>query len=80
VGQDGCYFFWNKDNKSKLKSTKPGPCPLTAGDFLENAKMYAFAIGYDWGKGAEESKKGYPVKLYIRKVKDEEAFKKPGVK
>lgn len=32
-GQDGCYFFWNKDNKSKLKSTKPGPCPITAADY-----------------------------------------------
>jgi mRNA export factor len=34
-GQDGCYFFWNKDNKSKLKSTKPGPSPVTAADYHE---------------------------------------------
>jgi hypothetical protein len=43
--------------------------------------MFAFAFGYDWGKGAEEAKKQqYPVKIYIRKVKEEEAFKKPGAK
>lgn len=77
IGQDGCYFFWNKDNKSKLKSTKNAPYPVTAGDYLDTAKMFAFAYGYDWGKGAEEAKKGYPVKLYIRKVKDDEAYKKP---
>jgi len=38
--------------------------------------MFAFAYGYDWGKGAEEAKKQYPVKIYIRKVKEDEAFKK----
>jgi mRNA export factor len=58
-GQDGCYFLWNKDNKSKLKSTKPGPFPITAGDYHEAATLFAFAFGYDYGKGLEESKKGY---------------------
>ena len=76
-GQDGCYFFWDKDTKSKLKSTKAAPWPVTAADYLENASMFAFSYGYDWGKGAEEAKKKeYPVKIYIRKVKEDEAFKK----
>jgi mRNA export factor len=76
-GQDGSYYFWNKDTKSKLKSTKPAPWPVTAGDYLENATMFAYAFGYDWGKGAEEMKKAhYPVKIYVRKVKEDEAFKK----
>jgi hypothetical protein len=39
--------------------------------------MFAYSFGYDWGKGAEEAKKQqYPVKIYIRKVKEDEAFKK----
>ena len=76
-GQDGCYFFWNKDTKSKLKSTKAAPWPVTAADYLENATMFAFSYGYDWGKGAEEAKKKeYPITIYIRKVKEDEAFKK----
>ena len=76
-GQDGCYFFWNKDTKSKLKSTKAAPWPVTAADYLENATMFAYSFGYDWGKGAEEAKKQqYPVKIYIRKVKEDEAFKR----
>jgi len=38
--------------------------------------MFAFAFGYDWAKGIEESKRTqYPVKIYIRKVKEEEVFK-----
>ena len=77
VGQDGVYFFWNKDQKSKLKTTKPAPWPVTACDYIENATLFAFAYGYDWGKGAEDAKKQPNiVKLFVRKVKDEEAFKK----
>jgi hypothetical protein len=39
--------------------------------------LFAFAFGYDWGKGTEEGKKSqYPVRLFIRKVKEEEAYKK----
>jgi len=50
---------------------------VTAADYYDNATLFAYAYGYDWGKGAEEAKKNnYPVKLYIRKVKDEEAIKK----
>jgi len=80
-GSDGSYFFWNKDTKSRLKSTKAAPWPITSADFLENATMFAFAFGYDWAKGIEETKRGnYPVKIYIRKVKEEEVFKKPGTK
>ena len=50
---------------------------MTAGDYLENAALFAYAYGEDWGKGAEEAKKqNYPVKLFIRKVKDDEAIKR----
>eukprot|EP00347_Sterkiella_histriomuscorum_P017243 403350135 len=78
MGQEGNYFFWNKDSKSKLKNTKAltPALPVTCGDFLENAQQFAYAYGYDWGKGAEESKKGYPVKLVIRKVQESEVIKK----
>jgi len=73
-GQDGCYFFWNKEIKSKLRSTKPGPAPITAGDYHDSAALFAYAYGYDYGKGLEEGKKGYQTKLYIRKVKDDEGL------
>eukprot|EP00347_Sterkiella_histriomuscorum_P013043 403366232 len=81
LGQDGSYYFWNKDTKSKLRNTKaPNPqIPLTSADFLDNAQQFAYAYGYDWGKGAEESKKGYPTKLVIRKVQENEVLGKKKV-
>lgn len=47
-GQDGSYFFWNKDTKSKLRNTKPGvpPFPVTAADFLENCKFLMLVVNY----------------------------------
>lgn len=77
IGQDGAYYFWNKDTKSKLKSTKPGPHPVTAADYHDSAQYFAWALGYDWGKGAEEAKRGCPTRLFVRKVKEDEAFKRP---
>ena len=40
------------------------------------ATMFVYAYGYDWNKGAEESKRNYPVRLVLRRVQDGEAFKK----
>eukprot|EP00349_Pseudokeronopsis_sp_Brazil_P004957 CAMPEP_0202961206 /NCGR_PEP_ID=MMETSP1396-20130829/5266_1 /ASSEMBLY_ACC=CAM_ASM_000872 /TAXON_ID= /ORGANISM="Pseudokeronopsis sp., Strain Brazil" /LENGTH=162 /DNA_ID=CAMNT_0049680863 /DNA_START=665 /DNA_END=1153 /DNA_ORIENTATION=+ len=76
IGSDGNYFIWNKNTKSRLRSTKVAPWPVTSGDFLENGQLLAFAYGYDYGKGFEEQKKQkYPVKVYIRKMKQDEVFK-----
>lgn len=57
IGQDGNYYFWNKDTKSRLKQCPANPpCPITAADFNESGNLFAFAYGYDWGKGVEEWK------------------------
>ena len=56
IGSDGHFFTWNKDTKSKYKSSKKFPGPLTACDFSDDGKMMVYAIGYDWSKGAEGAK------------------------
>lgn len=52
-GSDGTFATWNKDNKSKYKSSKKFPSPMTAGDFSYDGQFLAYAIGYDWSMGAE---------------------------
>jgi len=52
VGSDGNYIFWDKDSKQKLKSFVPCPLPLTCCEFNPGGNMFAYAIGYDWSKGA----------------------------
>ena len=67
IGADGHYFTWNKDNKSKYKSSKKFPGQLTAVDFSENGTMLAYAIGYDHSKGFEGAKlSNCPVMLILR--------------
>ncbi len=50
-GSDGTIIIWNKDSKSKYKSSKKFPCPFTASCFTEDGKLLAYAVGYDWSKG-----------------------------
>lgn len=57
-GSDGQYIIWNKDTKSKYKSSTKAqnPMPVTAGCFSDDASVWAFATGEDWSLGAESAK------------------------
>jgi mRNA export factor len=52
-GGDGTYCTWNKDTKSKYRSSEVFPEPIVAADQTEDGLMMAYAIGYDWQRGAE---------------------------
>ena len=66
-GGDGNFYTWNKDLKSKYKSSKKFPSPITAGDFNQDGTLLAYAIGYDWSLGAEGQKQSqFPTLMYVR--------------
>lgn len=48
VGSDGSYIVWNKDTKSRYKSSKPAPLPMSVVAFSDDATMLAFASCEDW--------------------------------
>eukprot|EP00172_Hildenbrandia_rubra_P004601 Plantae.Rhodophyta-Hildenbrandia_rubra.ctg9633.p1 GENE.Plantae.Rhodophyta-Hildenbrandia_rubra.ctg9633~~Plantae.Rhodophyta-Hildenbrandia_rubra.ctg9633.p1 ORF type:complete len:354 (+),score=53.70 Plantae.Rhodophyta-Hildenbrandia_rubra.ctg9633:134-1195(+) len=50
-GGDGLCSFWNKDTREKLKDFQLKN-PLTASHFSADGKIFAYASGYDWAKGA----------------------------
>lgn len=78
-GSDGAIIVWNKDTKSKYKSSKKFPSPFTAASFTEDGKLLAYAIGYDWSKGFEmQNNQQFPTKIFVRSpdVK-EEVYKQP---
>ena len=52
-GGDGTYVTWNKDTKSKYRSSEPFPDAIVSADFNEDGSLLAYAIGYDWQRGAE---------------------------
>lgn len=66
-GADGTIVTWNKDNKSKLRASSDFGQPIVCADFSEDGSFLAYAIGYDWSKGAEGLKeKPYVNKLFLR--------------
>lgn len=66
-GGDGTYTTWNKDTKSKYRSSETFPEPIVAADQTQDGQLLAYGIGYDWQKGAEGLKEKVHVnKLFVR--------------
>jgi len=53
MGSDGCYNFWDKDSKQRLKAMPRCAAPIPCGAFNMDGSMLAYAASYDWSKGAE---------------------------
>ncbi|CAD1476896.1 unnamed protein product, partial [Heterotrigona itama] len=50
VGGDGTFGFWDKDARTKLKSSEPMEQPITRCCFNHNGQIFAYAVSYDWSK------------------------------
>lgn len=53
AGGDGAYNFWDKDSKQRLKALQRCNMPIPCSAFNHDGSIYAYAVGYDWSKGAE---------------------------
>jgi len=53
VGSDGTFSFWDKDARTKLKSSDTKDQSITKCCFNANGQIFAYAVGYDWSKGHE---------------------------
>lgn len=50
VGSDGTFSFWDKDARTKLKSSETIDQSITKCAFSANGHIFAYAVGYDWSK------------------------------
>jgi len=55
TGSDGTFNFWDKDNRQRLKAFNRcnQPIPCGAFNYAESPSIFAYAVSYDWSKGAE---------------------------
>jgi len=53
VGGDGRFSFWDKDARTKLKTSDAMDQPITRCCFNQNGQIFAYAVSYDWSKGHE---------------------------
>merc|ERR1712001_140681 len=50
VGSDGRFSFWDKDARTKLKTSEPCEQPITKSAFNKDGQIFAYAVSYDWSK------------------------------
>lgn len=50
VGSDGRFSFWDKDARTKLKTSEQLDQPIIACCFNHNGNIFAYASSYDWSK------------------------------
>jgi len=53
VGSDGKFSFWDKDARTKLKTSEAMEQSITCCAINAGGDMFAYAVGYDWSKGHE---------------------------
>ncbi|EGG17974.1 WD40 repeat-containing protein [Cavenderia fasciculata] len=53
AGSDGTFNFWDKETKNRLKQFPKCPTSISCATFSPDATMYAYAVSYDWCKGAD---------------------------
>ena len=50
AGSDGKFSFWDKDARTKLKTSEQMEQPITACAFDAKGSIFAYAASYDWSK------------------------------
>ncbi|RYQ87180.1 hypothetical protein Ahy_B09g094649 [Arachis hypogaea] len=53
AGSDGAFNFWDKDSKQRLKAMQRCSQPIPCSTFNNDGSLFAYAVCYDWSKGAE---------------------------
>lgn len=72
VGSDGRFSFWDKDARTKLKTSEQFDLPITTSCFNAQGNIFGYASSYDWSKGHEgyEPQKMKP-HIFMRSCFDE---------
>ena len=50
VGGDGRFSFWDKDARTKLKTSEAMDQPISSCAFNFNGNIFAYSVSYDWSK------------------------------
>ena len=78
TGSDGAYNFWDKDSKQRLKSLKDRHTqPIPASCFNNDGSIFAYAVSYDWSKGADAHAPGTANRILLHAVQEAEMKPKP---
>ncbi|KAI3755278.1 hypothetical protein L1987_55074 [Smallanthus sonchifolius] len=78
AGSDGAFNFWDKDSKSRLKAMPRCNQAIPCSSFNNDGSIYAYAVCYDWSKGAENhNPSSAKTSIYLHLPLDTEVKPKP---
>eukprot|EP00457_Paulinella_chromatophora_P009130 gb/GEZN01009185.1/.p1 GENE.gb/GEZN01009185.1/~~gb/GEZN01009185.1/.p1 ORF type:complete len:351 (+),score=39.83 gb/GEZN01009185.1/:50-1102(+) len=72
-GSDGHFTFWDKDSRHRLKQNTRCSNSITAAAYSKDYRIFAYALGYDWSKGAEGYNNALPNAIYLHSITAEES-------
>jgi mRNA export factor len=71
AGSDGFCNFWNLDSRQLATPTpfQKMSSPVCAADFSNDGSLFAYAVGYDWSRGAsQQNPAAHPTNIFIRQI------------
>ncbi|CAH1445128.1 unnamed protein product [Lactuca virosa] len=78
AGSDGAFNFWDKDSKQRLKAMSRCNQAIPCSSFNNDGSIYAYAVCYDWSKGAENHNPSTAkTSIYLHLPQDSEVKGKP---
>lgn len=67
VGSDCRYSFWDKDERTKIKTSDPiNDLPITSCAFDSRGQLFAYASSYDWHRGHEGNNASKKNAIFLR--------------
>ncbi|KAI3810312.1 hypothetical protein L1987_19924 [Smallanthus sonchifolius] len=80
AGSDGAFNFWDKDSKQRLKAMSRCNQPIPCSSFNNDGSIYAYAVCYDWSKGAENHNPATAKTcIYLHLPQESEVIGKPRI-
>ncbi|KJE93107.1 hypothetical protein CAOG_03945 [Capsaspora owczarzaki ATCC 30864] len=76
TGSDGCFFFWDKDSRQRLKPFNRANQPIPCSSFNGAGNVFAYAVSYDWSRGIDGASNQRP-HLLLHSVRPDEIRPKP---
>ncbi|VVT57096.1 uncharacterized protein SAPINGB_P005532 [Magnusiomyces paraingens] len=79
AGADGCFNFWDMENRYRRMSSPDNGGPIVATAFNASGSVFAYAISYDWSKGYTQAGQ-YPNMIKFHAVLEDQVKPKPRIK
>lgn len=76
AGGDGCFHFWDKDHRHRLKGFPSLQASIPVVNFNRNGSIFAYALSYDWHQGYSGHTQNYTNVVRLHPTRDDEVKEK----